>query len=164
MYHLDVDDRDECRAHKRTNHQTLSQTYVVVGRTEVDEVARADSDDSSAGYPGHETFRGVVDGSEAHTGDSGGYSVGDEAVVRNHTQILDKVVLTADFNSQRNTEAHRHDHEHSVGGSDKAVLDMVVEHVVDKVDQWHSRHDIQRAGHKGMVRRVGVKHCSEPLR
>lgn len=150
MLCLRADDRDERRTGEGADDQSLVEADVVVARTEVDEVTRTNGDDTSDSHCPEQALRDVEDHREAHGRYGGRDGEGDVVVVRRHAQVGHEVVDTTEIDGRRLSERHGQDHQQDVRGPGDADIDISVDHVVHEVDQRHTGHDEERAGHEGM--------------
>ncbi|CUQ63229.1 Uncharacterised protein [Segatella copri] len=74
--------------------------------------------------------------------------------MRSHRKILHKVVDMANLDSEGDTESHREDHQQGVQGTNHSHLNISVEHIAHKVDEWNSRHDEEGTRHQRMPRGI----------
>ena len=154
MARFDHDDADERRTGKRTDTQPHVETDVAVRWTQIDEIAEAYGDDTAHSYSWQQTARYAEDGREAH----GRYGSCDGKlpvfVMRSHRKILHKVVDVANLDGEGDTESHREEHQQGVQGTNHSHLNISVEHIAYKVDEWNSRHDEEGTRHQRMPRGI----------
>ena len=166
VHSLDTHKRNQRTARKRTNGKTHIQTNVVVRRTEVYEVACTYRDDTTYGNHPQQAALNVEYHREAHSRDSCCGSIRHVVVVRNHRYGVElRQVEMRQLQEEGYTERHCHNHKERIDGSRQSHLYIVVEHIVNKVYQRHTRHDEQRTCQQRMQRsacpRRRQPHCEE---
>ena len=124
---------------------------------EVDKVTRTYGKDSPDGNHPQQTALDIEYHGETHRGYGRRNGVYIIRIVRNHAQFAELLVNHHIFHSQQahgyhNAESHGTHHQHRIDGTHDSHLYVIVNHVVHKVYNRHSRHDEQRASQQRMIR------------
>ena len=135
-----LDDNDTHRrgSRQRPDGQSHVQAEVAIARTEVDKVAHTHGDDTTHGHDGQQSPRDVEDGGESHGRHGGSNGILPILMMGCHGERLGKIVDAADLDGKGDAEGHG---QQRIDGTDESGLDIAVEHVAHKVDEWHARYD-----------------------
>ena len=162
--HLDVYDTDERCADERPQNGSPIQADVVVAGSQIDKVACANCHDTTQRqHP--KLFRWkIIYGGKTHRRNSCGDGIHPIWMVRRHTQVFHKIVNAAHTDSQYNAKRHCRNNQHRIDAPHDAHLNIIVEHIVYKVDDGNAGHKKQCACHQRMPRCTGLQYRSHPLR
>ena len=152
------------RPYERTDDKPQVKPDVAAGGPEVDEVARADADDTAQCHKAHQMARRVENHGEADGRYGGCKRILVVGMMGSHRQVLGKVVYATHPNGKGNAESHGEERRQRSHCPSHAYLGVAGEHVADKIDERYPRHDEQRAGQQRMPRRAGCKDAHRAAR